>query len=102
MASVAASERLRRELEDVIGGAGEALDPIEAIGRLGARLILRQALEEELTDFLGRERYRRQGCRAYARARGARVVFVPACASRSAMSRPRSRRRSRRRWCRSR
>jgi len=61
MASIAPSERLRRELEDVIGGAGEMLDPIEAIGRLGARLILQQALEEELTDFLGRERYERRG-----------------------------------------
>jgi transposase-like protein len=61
MASIAPSERLRRELEDVIGGAGEELDPIEAIGRLGARLILQQALEEELTDFLGRGRYERRG-----------------------------------------
>jgi putative transposase len=61
MASIAPSERLRRELEDVIDGAGEELDPIEAIGRLGARLILQQALEEELTEFLGRERYERRG-----------------------------------------
>jgi hypothetical protein len=51
MASIAPGERLRRELEDVIGGAGEELDPIEAIGRLGARLILQQALEEELSDL---------------------------------------------------
>ncbi len=53
MASIAPSERLRRELEDVIGGAGEEADPIEAIGRLDARLILQQALEEELSEFLG-------------------------------------------------
>jgi putative transposase len=45
----------------VIGEAGEEPDPIEAIGRLGARLILQQALEEELTEFLGRERYERRG-----------------------------------------
>ncbi len=31
-------------------------DPIEAIGRLGARLILQQAPEGELTAILGRER----------------------------------------------
>jgi transposase-like protein len=61
MASIAPSERLRRELEDVVAGAGEEEDPIEAIGRLGARLILQQALEEELTAFLGRERYERRG-----------------------------------------
>lgn len=45
----------------MIEGAGEELDPIEAIGRLGARLILQPALEEELSEFLGRERYERRG-----------------------------------------
>jgi transposase-like protein len=61
MARIAPSERLRRELDQLIAGAGEEHDPIEAIGRLGARLILQQALEEELTVFLGRERYERRG-----------------------------------------
>ena len=35
------------------------LDPVERIGRLGARLILQQALEDEVTEFLGRARYER-------------------------------------------
>src|SRR6266581_5251333 len=61
MASIVPSERLRRELHDLIDGVGDESDPIEAIGRLGARLILQQALEEELTEFLGRERYERRG-----------------------------------------
>ena len=61
MASIAPSERLRRELHDLVAGAGDERDPIEAIGRLGARLILQQALEEELTEFLGRGRYERRG-----------------------------------------
>jgi transposase-like protein len=61
MASIVPSERLRRELSEVVAGIGDEHDPIEAIGRLGARLILQQALEEELTEFLGRERYERRG-----------------------------------------
>jgi putative transposase len=61
MASIVPSERLRRELHDLVAGVGDEDDPIEAIGRLGARLILQQALEEELTEFLGRERYERHG-----------------------------------------
>ena len=61
MASMAPSERLRRELDEVVAGAGDEDDPIEAIGRFGARLILQQALEAELTEFLGRERYERTG-----------------------------------------
>ena len=56
MASKVPSERLRRELQELVAGAGDEHDPMEAIGRLGARLILQQALEEELTEFLGRER----------------------------------------------
>lgn len=61
MASIVPSERLRRELNDLVAGVGEEDDPIEALGRLGARLILQQALEEGLTEFLGREHYERRG-----------------------------------------
>ena len=61
MASIAPSERLRRELDEIMDGAGGDGDPIEAIGRLGARLMLQQALEEEVSEFLGRGRYERRG-----------------------------------------
>src|SRR3954463_16106476 len=59
MAKIVPSERLRRELDEVLAGVGEHDDPVEAVARLGARLILQQALEEEVTEFLGRERYAR-------------------------------------------
>ena len=94
MASIAPSERLRRELEDVIGGAGEELDPIEAIGRLGARLILQQALEEELTDFLGRERYERCG-EPVSHRNGYEGVTVKTTAGPLVLERPRLRNASR-------
>ncbi len=56
---VVPSERLRHELDALIANSGELADPIEEIGRLGARLIIQQALEDELTEFLGRARYER-------------------------------------------
>jgi putative transposase len=59
MQKVVPSERLRRELDDVLAGIGEQQDPIEAVARLGARLILQQALGDELTEFVGRGRYER-------------------------------------------
>ena len=63
---------VRHELDALIGDAGEAADPIEEIGRLGARLIIQQALEDELTEFLGRGRYeRRDAGRASQRVRAA-------------------------------
>jgi len=57
MKKVVPSERLRHELDEVLAGVGEAEDPVEAVARLGARLILQQALEDEVTDFVGRARY---------------------------------------------
>ena len=59
MARVAPSERFRRDLDDVLAGVDGEADPVERIGRLGARLILQQALEDEVTEFLGRARYER-------------------------------------------
>jgi hypothetical protein len=40
MARVAPSERLRRELDEILAGVDHEDDPLERIGRLGARLIL--------------------------------------------------------------
>jgi putative transposase len=59
MKKVVPSDRLRRELDDVVNGITEEEDPIEAVARLGARLILQQALEDEVTEFVGRDRYER-------------------------------------------
>ena len=39
-------------LDALIGNAGELADPIEEISRPGARLIIQQPLEDELTGFL--------------------------------------------------
>src|SRR3954454_22464806 len=59
MARVVPSERFRRELDDVLTGVDGEADPLERIGRLGARLILQQAIEDEGTEVLGRVRYER-------------------------------------------
>src|SRR3954447_19800905 len=59
MARVVPSERFRRELDEALAGVDGEADPLERIGRLGARLILQQALEDEVTEFLGRVRYER-------------------------------------------
>ena len=90
MASIVPSERLRRELDEIVAGVGDEDDPIEAIGRLGARLILQQALEEELTDFLGRERYERRG-EPIAHRNGYERVTVKTTAGPLELERPRVR-----------
>jgi len=90
MASIAPSERFRRQLEEVIDGVGGESDPIEAIGRPGARLILQQALEEEPTEFLGRERYERRG-EPVAHRNGYERVAVKTTAGYLELERPRVR-----------
>ena len=90
MTSIVPSERLRRELQDLVAGVGEEDDPVEAIGRLGARLILQQALEEELSEFLGRERYERRG-EPVAHRNGYERVTVKTTAGPLELERPRMR-----------
>jgi putative transposase len=42
-----------------MAGVAESDDPVEAVARLGARLIMQPALEDEVTEFRGRARYER-------------------------------------------
>lgn len=53
------SERLRHELDEKLTGIEGSEDPIEEVARLGARLIIQQAMEDEVSEFLGRARYER-------------------------------------------
>src|SRR5256885_4003353 len=59
MARVVPSERFRREVDGLWAGVDGEADPVGRIGRLGARLVLQRALEDEVTEFLGRGRYKR-------------------------------------------
>jgi transposase-like protein len=47
------------ELDAKLAGIENSQDPIEQVARLGARLVLPQALEDEVSEFLGRGRYER-------------------------------------------
>jgi hypothetical protein len=53
MAKIVSSDRLHRELDEMLAGVGEQDDLVEAVARLGARLIVQQALEDEVTGFPG-------------------------------------------------
>jgi putative transposase len=56
MKRVAPSERMEQELFEAVATSG---DPLGEAARRGAQLILQKALEREVDDFLGRERYKR-------------------------------------------
>lgn len=61
MARIVPSERYREQLDELIAGATRSEDPVEEIARAGARLVLQVALEDEVSEFLGRARYERSG-----------------------------------------
>jgi putative transposase len=56
---IAPSARLEAQIAELLSaGLGDA-DKLAELGRLGARLVLQRAVEDEVTAFLGRARYQR-------------------------------------------
>jgi putative transposase len=60
---VSPSETIRAEIDELIAGAerGRLLEHFEDVARAAVRLVFQTALEAEVTEFLGRERYARGG-----------------------------------------
>ncbi|MGI9146441.1 MAG: IS256 family transposase [Chloroflexota bacterium] len=57
---IAPSTRLEGQIAELLtSGLGEAGEHLAELGRLGARLVLQRAVEEEVTVLLGRTRYER-------------------------------------------
>ena len=60
MERIAPSVRLEAQIDELLsGGLGDDGEHLAELGRLGARLVLQRAVEEEVTAFLGRPRYAR-------------------------------------------
>ncbi len=58
-ARIAPSAKIEEAIEEVLLGGLDDADRLSELGRLGARLVLQRAVEEEVTAFLGRTRYER-------------------------------------------
>jgi transposase-like protein len=62
MDRIAPSVRLEAEIAELLGDELAAnAEKLAELGRLGARLVLQRAVEDEVTAFLGRARYQRTG-----------------------------------------
>jgi putative transposase len=60
MQRIAPSARLEAQIEELLGDELAANgEKLAELGRLGARLVLQRAVEDEVTAFLGRSRYQR-------------------------------------------
>src|SRR5919106_788081 len=58
-ARVSPTERIRGQIDALFAEDRDLGEVLEDVARLGARLILQTALEAEVTEFLGRDRYAR-------------------------------------------
>ena len=89
MDRIPASARLADQIETLLTQGVTDGEGLAEVGRLGARLVLQRAVEEEVTAFLQRARYERtptaRGWRNGVRPRrvqtaeGALAVAVPQC-----------------------
>jgi transposase-like protein len=59
-ARVSPADRIRVEIDELFASRGDLGDILEKVAQLGARLLLQSALEAEVTEFLGRNRYERR------------------------------------------
>jgi len=59
---IAPSERLEQEVQAFLAeGIRDSEQPLSRFMRLAVQKVVQQAIEQEVTDVLGRERYERQG-----------------------------------------
>ena len=57
---VTATDRVRAEIDGLFADPERELgEVLEGVARLSVRLVMQSALEAEITEFLGRERYAR-------------------------------------------
>ena len=90
-ARVSPTDRIRDDIDTLFGSDRDLGEVLEDVARLGARLILQTALEAEVTEFLGRERYAR-GERAHSGSRnGYNDVTVKTSAGPVTVQRPKLR-----------
>jgi putative transposase len=91
---VSPTERIRGHIDELFAQDKQLPEILEEVARLGAQLLMQAALEAEVTEFLGRDRYQRGGACEDARPgsrNGYREVTVKTTAGPVTLSRPKLR-----------
>ena len=91
---VSPTERVRGHIDELFASGKQLPEILEEVARLGAQLLMRAALEAEITEFLGRDRYQRAAACGDARTgsrNGYREVTVKTTAGPVQLSRPKLR-----------
>ena len=53
------TDRVRGHIDELFASGRQLPEILEDVARLGARLLMQAALEAEISEFLGRDRYQR-------------------------------------------
>jgi putative transposase len=91
---VSPTERVRGHIDELFASGKQLPEILEDVARLGAQLLMQAALEAEITEFLGRDRYQRAAAGADARPgsrNGYREVTVKTTAGPVQLARPKLR-----------
>ena len=91
---VSPTDRIRGHIDELFAQDRSLPEILEEVARLGAQLLMQAALEAEVTEFLGRDRYQRAAASGDARPgsrNGYREVTVKSTAGPVPLSRPKLR-----------
>ena len=91
---VSPTDRVRGHIDELFASGRQLPEILEDVARLGAQLLMQAALEAEITEFLGRDRYQRAAACADARPgsrNGYREVTVKTTAGPVTLARPKLR-----------
>ena len=91
---VSPTDRIRHHIDELFAQGRPLPEILEEVARLGAQLLMQAALEAEVTEFLGRDRYQRAAARDDARPgsrNGYRDVTVKTTAGPVGLARPKLR-----------
>jgi len=91
---VSPTDRIRHHIDELFASGRPVPEILEEVARLGAQLLMQAALEAEVTEFLGRDRYARAASTEDARPgsrNGYREVTVKTTAGPVALARPKLR-----------
>ena len=58
-ARLSPAERVRAEIDELFASEQDLGEVLEEVARLSVRLVIQAAVEAEVTEFLGRDRYAR-------------------------------------------
>ena len=91
---VSPTERIRGHIDELFASGRQLPEILQEVARLGAQLLMQAALEAEISEFLGRDRYQRAAACADARPgsrNGHREVTVKTTAGPVQLARPKLR-----------